>query len=252
MLLHYLSTVEFRVTPLNFDRSWVNFRVASKPDIEGTEPPTNEAPTRGGITRQTLLENAARIADTLQRQTPVDENAATLSGETVKALEEAGMFRLKLPTVLGGAEADPSTQILVIEALARKNPAAGWCAMVGATSVGLPGAFLAEEAIAEIFMDGRIPHGAIVATPAGRAEVVAGGYRLSGRRPFASGVRHSEWIGAGAIVKRNGNLEHRMMVLPTLSAEIHDNWQVACLKVPAVATSRSNGSSCQTSSPGAG
>ena len=183
-----------------------------------------------GITRQTLLENAAGIANTLQRQLPADEAAATLTLETITALEKAGMFRLKLPAVLSGAEADPSTQILVIEALACMNPAAGWCTMVGATSIGLPGAFLAEEAIAEIFADGKTPHGAIVAAPAGRAEVVAGGYLLSGRWPFASGVRHSEWITAGTIVKRNGHFEHRMMVFPTSSAEIHDNWQVAGLK----------------------
>ena len=66
--------------------------------------------------------------------------------------------------------------------------------------------------------------------PIGKTEIVDGGYLLSGRWPFASGVRHSEWIGAGAIVVRDGTPERRMMVFPTASAELHDNWQVAGLK----------------------
>jgi indole-3-acetate monooxygenase len=181
-------------------------------------------------TRRKLLRSVDEIAETLIAQAPVDEANNTLSVESVKALETAGVFRLKLPAVLGGAEADPTTQLLVLEALAHASSAASWCAMVGSTSVGLPGAFLPDAAIAEMFPEGRVPLGAIVAMPIGKTEIVEGGYLLSGRWPFASGIRHSEWIGAGAIVVREGTPERRMMVFPTASADIHDNWQVAGLK----------------------
>ncbi len=181
-------------------------------------------------TRRELLSAVEDIADTLTAQVPIDEAHNTLSPESVKVLEDAGMFRLKLPAELGGAEADPTTQILVLEALAHASSAASWCAMVGSTSVGLPGAFLPETAIAQMFPPGHIPLGAVVAMPIGKTEIVDGGYLLSGRWPFASGVRHSEWIGAGAIVVRDGTPERHMMVFPTASAELHDNWQVAGLK----------------------
>ena len=181
-------------------------------------------------TRRTLLSSVEDIADTLTAQVPIDEAHNTLSPESVKILEDAGMFRLKLPAELGGAEADPTTQMLVLEALAYASSAASWCAMVGSTSVGLLGAFLPDTAIAEMFPSGHIPLGAVVAMPIGKTEIVDGGYLLSGRWPFASGVRHSEWIGAGAIVVRDGTPERRMMVFPTASVELHDNWQVAGLK----------------------
>jgi alkylation response protein AidB-like acyl-CoA dehydrogenase len=181
-------------------------------------------------TRRELLSSVEDIADTLTAQVPIDEAHNTLSPESVKILEDAGMFRLKLPAELGGAEADPTTQMLVLEALAYASSAASWCAMVGSTSVGLLGAFLPDTAIAEMFPSGHIPLGAVVAMPIGKAEIVDGGYLLSGRWPFASGVRHSEWIGAGAIVVRDGTPERRMMVFPTASVELHDNWQVAGLK----------------------
>jgi alkylation response protein AidB-like acyl-CoA dehydrogenase len=180
--------------------------------------------------RQVLVRRATNVAETLMAQVPIDEAQGTLTPETVAALEKAGSFRLKLPAVLGGDEADPVAQILVLEALSKANASAGWCAMVGATGAGLPGAFLADAAIEVMFGDGHIPKCAVVAMPLGKTEIVDGGYRVTGRWPFGSGVRHSEWISAGAIVIREGQPEPRMMVFPTASAHIHDNWQVAGLK----------------------
>ena len=68
--------------------------------------------------RERLLAAAKSISPILTEQASADEQGSTLSNETVQALEQAGMFRLKLPAALGGAEADPATQILVLEELA--------------------------------------------------------------------------------------------------------------------------------------
>ena len=43
------------------------------------------------------------------------------------------MFRLKLAAEIGGAEADPVTEMLVLERLAYHDLTSGWCTMVGAT-----------------------------------------------------------------------------------------------------------------------
>jgi alkylation response protein AidB-like acyl-CoA dehydrogenase len=139
---------------------------------------------------------------------------------------------MKLPRALGGHEADPVTQILVLEALAEVNPSASWCTMVGATAAGLPGAFLADEAVAGIFPGPRPPRGAMVVMPAGKAAATDGGWRLSGRWPFVSGVRHADWITAGALIplRHDGPPAHCMLTFPAARAQIHDNWQVAGLK----------------------
>lgn len=180
-------------------------------------------------TRQDLLDAVAGIADVLAAQMPADEANGTLTPETVAALEDAGMFRLKLPACLGGAEADPSTQILVLEELAYANPAASWCTMVGASAVGLPGAFLPDDAVSQMFPNGHVPRGGAIAMPIAKAEPVDGGYRVTGRWPFGSGVRHSHWIAAAATVTGD-EPQRRSMVFPTASATIHDNWQVMGLK----------------------
>jgi alkylation response protein AidB-like acyl-CoA dehydrogenase len=183
-------------------------------------------------TRVTLLDAAAGIRETLARQWREEEAAATLSAASVEALAEAGILAMKLPAVLGGHEADPVTQLLVLEALAEANPSASWCAMVGATGIGLPGAFLADRAVAEMFGGPRLPRGAIIAMPAGRVVPEPGGWRLSGRWPFASGVRHADWITAGALIPLEAGQPpvHCMLTFPAARALIHDNWRVAGLK----------------------
>ncbi|MEE2982093.1 MAG: acyl-CoA dehydrogenase family protein [Pseudomonadota bacterium] len=182
--------------------------------------------------REHLLGGVEQIRRVLAAQCEDEETAATLSPESVEALTETGIFAMKLPAILGGAEADLVTQFEVLEALAAINASASWCTMVGATGVGMPGAFLPDEGAEKMFPAGRIPLGAICIMPAGEGKPTGGGYQVSGRWSFASGVRHSEWITAMARVARDadGPPELRMMVFPTSATEIHDNWQVAGLK----------------------
>jgi len=168
------------------------------------------------------------------------ERLGTLPPATVRALAGSGLLALKVPESLGGAEADPVTQLEVLEALTHIDASAGWCLMVATTAVGLPAGFLPDEAIGTILAGGRVPPAAVAILPTGTATPVDGGYRLTGRWPFASGVRHAEWLTAGAMVRRDARDpgERHIVVIPAAAAEIHDNWQVAGLEGTAAATSR--------------
>ena len=180
--------------------------------------------------RRALLDAVDRIRDTLAGGAEESEAIRTLAPASVAAIRESGLFTLKLPEILGGAEADPVTQIELIEAVSYVDPSAGWAVFIGAGSLGLS-AYLPDEAIEAMFRGGRIPTTAGAVMP-GRATRVSGGYRLNGRWSWASGIRHAEWIGAHALVERTpgGPLESRYMVLPIESVEIEDNWHVAGLK----------------------
>ena len=151
---------------------------------------------------------------------------------TVRALCDSGLLALKVPESLGGAEADPVTQLEVLEALTHIDASAGWCLMVATTAVGLPAGFLPDAAIGKILAGGRVPPAAVAIIPAGVATPVDGGYRLNGRWPFASGVRHAEWLTAGCWVRRDAQDpgERHIAVFPAAAAEIHDNWHVAGLE----------------------
>jgi alkylation response protein AidB-like acyl-CoA dehydrogenase len=192
-----------------------------------TAPATTVMPTR-----ERLLAGVEGIRDTLAAQCEIEEQQAHLSRASSDALYEAGILQMKAPAVLGGAEADLVTQYEVIEAIARINPAAGWCSMVGATSLALPGAFLPDEGVAQMFAGARMPRGAILIMPSAEAVPVDGGYRLTGRWAFASGVHHAEWITAAALARHHVEAPPTplMLVFPASEIRLHDNWQVLGLR----------------------
>jgi indole-3-acetate monooxygenase len=179
-----------------------------------------------------LLAGVERIRPILAEQCEAEERQAQLSCASADALYDAGVLRMKAPRVLGGGEADLVTQYEVIEAVSRINPAAGWCGMVGATSIAIPGAFLSDEGVATMFGAGRMPRGALLVMPSARAVPVEGGFRLTGRWAFASGVHHAEWVAAHALVPAGEDVSPalHMLVFPADAVELHNNWQVLGLR----------------------
>jgi indole-3-acetate monooxygenase len=186
-------------------------------------------PRERAAKRQALLAQVERIAPVLRASGAKSEELATLAPEAVTALREAGLFQLKLPAATGGAEADPVTEMMVLEALAYHDFTSAWCTMVGATGVASLGAFLSQAGLDRVFGSGRIPTASISFFPAGRATRSNGGYRLSGRWRFNSGIRHAEWVIGGTIVegteKENGGRPIVMFaVIPASDVTLYDNW----------------------------
>jgi alkylation response protein AidB-like acyl-CoA dehydrogenase len=182
--------------------------------------------------RQALLDAVDSVQEAAAAGALAAEELGALPPDTVAALDASGLWGLKLPAELGGAEADPVTQIDVIEKLAYVEPSVAWCMFIGATSVGWAGAFLPDESIPKVFKGDHIPHIAGVGGVRGRGVAVEGGYRLSGRFQFSSGISHAEWlVGGVAIQDETGEVrEQRYFLVPVAEALLHDNWQVAGLK----------------------
>ena len=182
--------------------------------------------------RQALLDAVESLRDVFLAGSDEAESRGTLPQATVDAIYESGLFSFKTPHVLGGAEADAMIQLDVIEAASRIESAAGWCLMIGAGSLANMAAFLCDEAIDEIFAGGKAPKTAGVAAPSGEATAVDGGYMVSGRWSFASGIRHAQWVSSGAMLV-GGNADqpqHLRIVVPTSQAQIHDDWDVVGLR----------------------
>src|SRR6516225_1144477 len=179
--------------------------------------------------RKMLLDGVEAIAETLRAAGPKSEELGTLAPEAVKALRTAGMFRLKLCAKMGGAEADPVTEMLVLEGLAYNDFASGWCTMVGATGIASLGTFLPQAGLERVFKNGQVPTAAISFFPAGRAVRDGDGYRVNGRWRFNSGIRHAEWVLGGTVVEGGeGETGGRPIVMfsafPIKDVTIHDNW----------------------------
>jgi alkylation response protein AidB-like acyl-CoA dehydrogenase len=184
-----------------------------------------------------LIDAAKALAPLIDSYREESERERTLPAALVAALAQRGLLRMYVPRSRGGLEVDPITCFRVLEELARADGAVAWNVMNWAAG-GLYAARLAEPVAREVY--GRNPSVVISASlaPKGRAEAVAGGFRLSGRWPLASGCAHASWLVAGAVIiagdrpafRPDGAPDVRLMVVPRAECEILDTWCAAGLR----------------------
>jgi len=177
-----------------------------------------------------LVERARELQPLVRSFADRAEVERTLPLELVRALREAGLFRIAVASEVGGAEATPREQILAIEAISEADGAAGWALMIGIENLGFASAQLhpetAEEVIAkhpEVVLSGAL-------NPLGRATRVEGGFRASGRWPFASGCLHSDWFWGQCVIEEGGRPQALEVLVPRRDFEVLDTWHVAGLR----------------------
>ena len=179
------------------------------------------------LTRQERLLRAARAAaPAIAAGAPEADAARQLTASTVTALQEAGAFRMAMPQQWGGEAADPITQILVIEEVSAADGAAGWCVMIGCDG-GYHTGHLDQAVGRSMYPDVDVAT-AGVSWPLAPMREVAGGYVVSGRWPFASGVTHAQWIALGCADPSGGGL--RFVMAPVSAVEVLDTWQTTGMR----------------------
>jgi indole-3-acetate monooxygenase len=174
------------------------------------------------------------------------EELRTLPHDAVGLLRGLGLFWLKTPAELGGTPLSPGEFCDVIEELAYVDTSTAWAAMIGAGCNGLTGGWLPEDGARRIFdaADGVRPVVAGQLAPRGSGDPVRGGYLVSGRWGFSSGIVHADWLigafkpdrgeqgGAGSDDEAAPSGFPLMIVflVPKDQAEVIDNWHVAGLQ----------------------
>jgi alkylation response protein AidB-like acyl-CoA dehydrogenase len=202
-----------------------DLRPVDMPEPEGPSGPADHVAKARSMRAE--LEAASAEIDDRRELTP----------RIVDLLIEHGLFRMALPRALGGSELDLATYAQTIEALAMGDASTAWC--VGqATGCAMSAAYLPWNAAEQIFGDKR----AVVAWGPGSAKAipVEGGYRVTGKWSFASGIRHATWIGGhtpvfeadGTTPRRTADGEQlvRTFFFPRDQVRIIDTWHVIGLK----------------------
>ena len=152
----------------------------------------------------------------------------TLPAETVRTLRDMGAFWLKTPAELGGTLLAPLDFCDVLEEFAYADTTTAWIVMVGNGGTGTAGGWLPDAGARQVFAPGRPPP-LVVGTPGprGTGRAVTGGYVVSGRWGFASGIAQADWLLAG--FRDTGD---RLLVggVPREHAQVVGNWRVAGLQ----------------------
>jgi indole-3-acetate monooxygenase len=183
-----------------------------------------------------IYANTRELRGYLREKANAIEEARRLPADVAQRIREAGLFRLTMPKIWGGPELSTIEQVEVIEELSRANSAVGWCVMIGCDS-GIYSGFIDDGAGRELY-----PHLDMSTAgwvwPAGRAERVDGGYRVSGQWMFGSGITHADVVSAGCIVHEKGEQVRsangaplwRIMLAPAAAFEIQDTWHTTGLR----------------------
>lgn len=176
-----------------------------------------------------LVARAVELADTVAEHADDGDRIRRLPLPTVQALADAGLMRMCTPDEYGGPAADPVTMIEAIEALARTDGAAGWCAMVASTTSSMA-AFLPAEVAQEVYSDWTsIAGGVFAPNGKGVATTVDGvdGFVVNGRWAWGSGGQHSQWMLGGALCDDD---TFRTCWFPQSDITFHDTWHTSGMR----------------------
>ncbi|MEV6223789.1 acyl-CoA dehydrogenase family protein [Nocardia fluminea] len=187
-------------------------------------------------TAATVLAAVEAIAPHLRGRSPEIEGDRRLPADVVELVRSTGVFRMGFGAEFGGPALTAAEQTRVLAALAYGDTSVGWCAMVGMDS-GLFANYLHPNAVRELFptLDESI---AGMLAPAGTAVPVPGGYRVTGRWSFASGITHADWVFAGTRVigpDADSSIppDHRpwrVVLVPPHEVELVDRWDTTGLR----------------------
>lgn len=177
-----------------------------------------------------MVKRALALDALVRRHADRAEAERRLPEEVAAAMASEGLYRIAAPAWLGGADADPMTQIEIIEAIAYADGATAWNLMIGIEAFGLVAPSL--EACADLLTDPAVIMSAATSAM-GRADEVSGGYRIEGQWQFVSGV-HNSSLFAGTVQRyREGELlpeAPSYAVLRRDEFEILDTWHVGGLR----------------------
>ena len=175
-----------------------------------------------------LLARAQALIPVLRERAPRAEQLRRLPDETIADLHASGLFRMLQPARGGGSELPYRALFELTSVIGQGCGSTAWVLANLAAHHWLLGMWH-PEAQHEIW--GQSPDSLISSAlifPRGRAKRVEGGYRLSGRWPFSSGIDPSTWNMFGAVVsdEDTGQNEPRMFLVPASDYSVIDTWQV--------------------------
>lgn len=182
-----------------------------------------------------IVQRAREVAALVRDARKDIDQLGRLPDAVLEAIIGAQLFRMAVPASIGGGEVDVFDYSRVVEEIAKADASTAWCVMQAAIS-GTLAANMEREAAREVFGDPRIAVAAGTPTPTmGRAEAMAGGYRVSGRFAFASGCRHSTWMVARCHVYENGERRESRgpwvnLLVPADETRIEGSWDVAGMR----------------------
>lgn len=184
-------------------------------------------------TREILLENARALVPVMRERALDCEKNRKVSQESIDDLHKSGLLRVIQPAWVGGAEADFTTYMDVCAEIAKGCASTSWV-LTNLASHHFMLAYWPEQAQREMWdEDPDILIASGLSFQFGEARKVDGGYKVSGRWPFSSGIDNSTWNMVGTFMAPDddpdGEPVARMFLIPQSDYKQLDTWHATGL-----------------------
>jgi 3-hydroxy-9,10-secoandrosta-1,3,5(10)-triene-9,17-dione monooxygenase len=171
------------------------------------------------VSKEELVERVTALLPGIAERAQTTEQQRRPHDDSIRELIAAEIFQTLVPTCYGGHELHLDSHAAIVRAVSSACMSTGW---VTAFYIGHNWMLtkFPEQVQREVFADrpfGLIP---IQPSPAITIKQVAGGYEISGRSNFSSGIMNADWV----IIAKAGGEDARAFVVPVADCVVDDVW----------------------------
>lgn len=180
-----------------------------------------------GLTQDELIRRMRGLAPLVASNAQEAERLRRPVDEVWSAIRKTGILYHFVPKTYGGLEFDLDTFIDAVLPVGEGCASTAWVTAFCMEHNWILGQF-PKQAQDEIFAE--FPYITAPGTlyPPGNAKPVSGGYRLSGRWKWGTGIMHSDWVMVGGAIANDagGPPDLRFFLMPISDVTVIDTWQV--------------------------
>lgn len=180
------------------------------------------------VTPDEIVARAAALKPVLRDRQRETERNRRVSDESVADLKKAGLYKVLQPKRYGGYEMDLWTFARCASEIGAGCGSTAWVYSTAGQHQWQIGMF-DDRAQQEVWGENEYAISASSYSPSGVAVETDGGYRLSGRWLFCSGVLNADWMILGArFAKDEGSDPYGQgyVLVPKSDYRVEDNWDV--------------------------
>ncbi|ADJ49083.1 acyl-CoA dehydrogenase [Amycolatopsis mediterranei S699] len=177
-----------------------------------------------------LVSAAASLVPALSANAEAADAMGRLPDDDIAALRKEGLLRLATPRKYGGHEAGACAATAIAAEVGRGCPSASWVLTVYYTaSIAL---WLFPDEVRDRVWD-EDPDATVCGSSAGAApaRAIDGGYLLSGRWGWASGIHHASWAILSVVTEAGGTArESGFALVPTSELSVDHTWNMVGMR----------------------
>ncbi len=181
------------------------------------------------LSHEDVVLSSAGLVSLLEECAPNGEKERRVSDRVITAAADAGLFSMVVPHHRGGSGLGLDTLAQCTRILAHGCPATAWTLSFYAMHNWLLSRF-PTAATDQVFAEKPWALAPAPLNPSGTAVPTAGGFKVTGKWEWATGVEHADWVMVHAVVESSGAFETRFLVLPRSDVEVRDVWHTSGMR----------------------